>query len=71
PRWRVTLTLAALRSARRLVVLATGEDKAEIVGSIFRRHGRVPPAGLLSSTDGVTWVLDTEAAAKLPGPHAR
>ena len=56
PPERVSLTLPALRSARRVVVLATGRDKAEAVA--LARDGRVP-AGMVP---GALWLVDREAA---------
>lgn len=53
---RVTLTLAALRGARRVIVLATGAGKAAAVD----RAGRAEvPAGMVP---GAEWILDAAAA---------
>ena len=56
---RVTLTLRALRRARRVVIIATGDGKAEAVG--LARDGKVP-AGMIT---GAEWMLDRAAAAGL------
>ena len=53
---RVTLTLRALRGARRVLVLATGAGKASAVASA--RAGRVP-AGMIEHAE---WLLDPAAA---------
>jgi 6-phosphogluconolactonase len=53
---RVSLSLAALRAARRVMVLATGADKASAVAKA--RRGEVP-AGLIPHAE---WLLDSAAA---------
>jgi 6-phosphogluconolactonase len=58
PPERVSLTLGALRSARRVLVLATGADKAEAVARA--RRGEVP-AGMVP---GAQWLLDRAAAGE-------
>jgi 6-phosphogluconolactonase len=56
---RVSLTLEALRSARRVVVIATGADKAEAMRAA--RRGEVP-AGMIP---GAEYLVDRAAAALL------
>lgn len=56
PPLRVTLTLRALRGARRVVILATGADKAAAVREALA--GRVP-AGLIPQAE---WLLDASAS---------
>jgi len=57
---RVTLTLRALRSAKQVVILATGEGKAGAVASAAR--GEVP-SGMIASA---RWLIDRSAASLLP-----
>jgi 6-phosphogluconolactonase len=59
PPERISLTLPALRSARRVVILATGRDKAEAV--LRASRGEVP-AGMI---EGAEWMLDRAAASLL------
>ena len=62
PPERVTLTLPAFREAKRVLMVATGADKAEAVARAQR--GEVP-AGMV---DGAEWLLDRAAAAELQAP---
>jgi 6-phosphogluconolactonase len=58
PPQRVTLTLRALREARRVIVLASGKDKAEAVRRALA--GEVP-AGMIP---GAEWFVTKDAAAE-------
>lgn len=59
PPSRVSITLGALRMARRVVFAATGADKAEALARA--REGAVP-AGMLPSAE---YILDREAASRI------
>jgi 6-phosphogluconolactonase len=56
PPERVTVTLPALRGARRVIILATGAGKADAVAKAKR--GEVP-SGMIA---GALWLIDREAA---------
>lgn len=67
---RISLTLPALTSAQQIVVLATGESKAEAIADAFA-PGAVPdpgtPASMLApSARRITVLVDRAAAARLP-----
>ncbi|MBK8475212.1 MAG: 6-phosphogluconolactonase [Opitutaceae bacterium] len=67
---RLTITPSGLRACGRIVVMATGEAKAEAVRRIFRGDESVAavPAKVLASCAGrVVWLLDDAAAAGLGG----
>ncbi len=69
PPERVTLTLAVLGSARRLVVLVTGEEKAQVVVEIIYGHDPNMPVSLLAGDRMV--LLCDEAAASLVSGRGR
>lgn len=64
---RVTLTLPVLNNAARVLVLATGEKKAEVVREILEGPGNARrPAGLVRPAHGaVQWLIDKKAGQKL------
>jgi len=65
---RVTLHPALVGAARHVLVAAYGSDKAPVIGEIFgaERDPRRWPAQLARRASAV-WILDTAAAANLPG----
>jgi len=58
PPQRVTLTLAALRGARRVIILATGAGKADAVARAKRHE---VPSGMIA---GARWLVDRAAAGQ-------
>lgn len=63
---RVTLNPAVLGVARRVLVAASGEEKAAVLADIFgseRDPGRWPAQ--LALRDGATWIVDSGAAGRL------
>jgi len=69
PLARVTLTLPVLNNAFRVIFLAAGREKAEVLGLLFRREegGSLPAAQVLPEPGRLTWLVDAEAASRLPG----
>lgn len=63
--WRITLTLAALNAARRVLFLVTGEEKARVFAEAFGGAPHEPrhPCELVAPTDGLVEVLVDRAAA--------
>lgn len=67
--WRLTLTKNVINCARNVLVLVSGESKAEMLKKVL--YGPVDPIEkpiqLISPQSGqVTWMLDRDAAQKLP-----
>ena len=58
PPQRVTLTLTALQSARRVIILATGAGKADAVARAKRNE---VPSGMIA---GARWLIDRAAAGQ-------
>jgi 6-phosphogluconolactonase len=58
PPQRVTLTLSALQSARRVIILATGAGKAAAVARAKRHE---VPSGMIA---GARWLIDRAAAGQ-------
>ncbi len=58
PAERITMTLGALRAARRVIILATGAGKAEAVA--LAKRGQVP-SGMIA---GARWLIDRAAAGE-------
>jgi 6-phosphogluconolactonase len=67
---RVSMTLAAVQRARRVVVLAAGESKADAIAAAFgpgARPDRSVPSSLLPEhARDLTVLIDPAAAARLP-----
>jgi 6-phosphogluconolactonase len=72
---RVTLTLPALASARRVVFLAAGASKADAVAAAFgpraRPNRHVPASLLVPLASEITVLLDRAAAAGLRAEERR
>jgi 6-phosphogluconolactonase len=66
PAQRVTLTLKAINTARQVLFLVTGADKAEIVHAVLEGPGvRFPAQRVRPAAGELTWLIDTEAAGQL------
>ena len=68
PVQRITLTFPVLNSARAIVVLTAGEDKAPAVARAFDDDVPVdacPIRGVRPADGSLTWHLDAAAASKL------
>ena len=66
--WRLTLTVPVINAARRVVFVATGEEKAAVLARILQGppRGDELPAQLIAPHPGrLTWLLDEAAAARL------
>ncbi len=66
PAERVTLTPAAINTARHVLFLVTGSAKAEIVQAVLEGSGEQFPAqGIQLGAGALTWLLDEGAASLL------
>jgi len=64
--FRLTLTYPVLNSARHILFLASGKEKASVVKSVFeKRSGSLPVHKIIPVDGKVTWLLDREAASLL------
>ncbi len=67
--WRMTMTYPLINAAKNILLLVKGSNKAERLNEVL--HGELEPDRLPSQAicpvDGrLEWIVDTEAAAKLP-----
>jgi 6-phosphogluconolactonase len=66
--WRLTLTVPVINAARRVLFVATGEEKAAVLARILQgpSRGDELPAQLIAPRPGrLTWLLDEAAASRL------
>ena len=66
PKFAVTMGIGTIMKAKKIVLIATGENKAEIMREVI--YGKVTPqvpASILQFHNNVTIILDAEAASKL------
>ncbi|HNW50214.1 MAG TPA: 6-phosphogluconolactonase [Prolixibacteraceae bacterium] len=64
---RITLTGNVLNNARQVVFISTGTNKAAIIKKIVIDEAPEFPASHIKPVDGETvWLIDEEAASKLP-----
>lgn len=61
----ITLSLRTINSARRVVVAASGANKASVIANAINGDRTVPIGQLKPSAGTLTWLLDTEAAKDL------
>ena len=65
---RITLTIPVMKEARRIVILVSGDNKAQIVADVFRTTPdpvRYPVHALWPVLHKIRWLIDRRAAAKL------
>lgn len=72
--WRLTLTKNAINAARHILVLVSGEPKAEMLAEVFNGpyEPESKPIQYISPADGdMHWFLDAEASNKLKRNYKR
>jgi 6-phosphogluconolactonase len=68
PAGRLTLTLPAINSARQVLFMVAGEDKAGIVREVLEGPaGRFPAQRVAPNAGHLTWLLDAGSASALRG----
>jgi len=63
---RITLTVPVIKKAARIVILISGEAKAEIVRQVFQSEPdevKYPVHFLWPVMNKITWVIDRQAAS--------
>jgi glucosamine-6-phosphate deaminase len=71
PRYRITMGVATILEARRILMLAFGEGKAEIVARTVEGYiNSTVPATFLQEHSHAQFFLDEAAASNLPRNHA-
>ncbi|HED17084.1 MAG TPA: 6-phosphogluconolactonase [Gammaproteobacteria bacterium] len=67
--WRISLTYPVLNHARHLLILVSGASKQQVVYDLFGQNTDKHdyPVANLHPTGSVEWLIDAEAAQKLPG----
>lgn len=64
--WRITVTFPIIRHAKKVFVVAAGEEKAPIVKEVLDFHRDIRyPVDRIRDSDDVEWFLDAGAAAQL------
>lgn len=63
---RITLTLPALNAARAVLFLVAGAAKAEAVAAVLAGRGPELPASRIQPEGELVWLLDREAASRIP-----
>ena len=65
--WRITMTPAVILQARRVIVMVTGEDKAEALKHVLEGPDDFPsyPAQIARDLESAVWLLDEAAAISL------
>lgn len=64
--WRVSLSMSALKAARRVIFIVKGEGKAEALQRVLEKHDTTLPAQhFVELGDRLTWFVDSAAGIKL------
>lgn len=64
--WRISMTYPLLNHARRIFIIAAGEDKADVVANVLDEKSIAHyPVQDIAPLSGATWFLDNLAAAGL------
>lgn len=64
--WRISMTLPLLQSARKIVVMVSGTEKADIMAKLFSGEAETLPVARIAHLPQTLWYLDEAAAANIP-----
>lgn len=67
PPERISLTREVINRSREVWLVVSGADKADAVRQALAGDGDPVPAGSVAGTDRTLWLLDRDAASRLPG----
>lgn len=72
PRQAVTMGIGTILESKRIILMATGRNKAEAIARALEKEpGDDSPASFLTTRENITFVLDQDAASRLTGPTIR
>jgi 6-phosphogluconolactonase len=63
--WRISLTYPVLNAARQLLVLVSGDNKAQVLQEIMLEQRDDYPVARIKNPSGVLWYVDRDAAKGL------
>ncbi len=64
--WRVSISMSALKAARKVIFIVKGEGKAEALAQVIEKNAVALPAQqFLDLGERLTWFVDSAAAVKL------
>lgn len=71
PHNRITLTLAAIRMSRAVILQVTGANKATRLAQVYRELEANTPTLPVAHIGPATWIVDEAAAAQIPARSAQ
>jgi 6-phosphogluconolactonase len=63
--WRISIGMPVIVAARKILVLVTGQHKAELLASVLAGEAMHLPIGMVAKLPQVDWIVDEDAASRL------